>query len=81
MEHQDLYTRLETTHKEALISNKEKYPHIVAKIIRVLKYKEFYNDLTIEEVKTLCTYCNLNWNKIDLLFGEDIFKVRKNKLL
>ena len=77
----NLYNRLKPELKEKLLLNLKIYPSIIEKIIKALKYKDFYNELTIEEVKDLCTYCNLDWNKIDWKWGEDMFEVRQtNKI-
>ena len=68
-----LYDKLLPELKEILFVNEKKYPSVVQKVIRTLKYKDYYGDLTIEELKTICTFTNVDWQKVDWKFGEDLF--------
>ena len=72
---QTLYDRLKPEFKENLESNREKYEFSCNKIIRVLKYKTLYTDLTIEEIRSLTTWSDPRSQRddADWKFGNDLF--------
>ena len=72
---QTLYDRLKPEFKENLESNCETYEFSCNKIIRVLKYKTLYCDLTIDEVRSLTTWSDPrpHRNDTDWRYGEDYF--------
>ena len=74
----DLYSRLEPTLKKALKENRKKYKHSCDKVIIVLKSKNYFNDLTIEELKDICSWADVSNLRIDWQFGEGLFKTHKN---
>jgi len=70
---ENLYDKLLPKFKKILKHNQKKYPSAVRRIIATLKYKDYYGDLTIEELKTLCTFADVDWSRVDWKFGEDLF--------
>ena len=72
---QTLYDRLKPEFKENLESNCETYEISCNKIIRVLKYKTLYCDLTIDEVRSLITWSAPRPQRDDAdgKFGDDLF--------
>jgi len=74
----DLYSRLDPTLKKALKENRKKYKHSCDNVITVLKGKDYFSELTIEELKALCTWTETSGFKIDWQFGEGLFKEHKD---
>ena len=70
-----LYDRLKPEFKENLESNCESYEYSGNKIIRVLKYKTLYCDLTIDEVRSLIIWSDPRPQRDDAewKFGDDLF--------
>jgi hypothetical protein len=69
----NLYDKLLPELKQTLLLNQKKYPSVCKRIIATLKYKDYYGDLTIEELKNICTFTGVDWNKVEWKFGEDLF--------
>ena len=72
---QTLYDRLKPELKETLESNCESYEFSCNKIIRVLKYKTLYCELTIDEVRSLIIWSDPRPQRddADWKFGDDLF--------
>ena len=70
-----LYDRLKPEFKENLESNCETYEFSCNKIIRVLKYKTLYCELTIDEVRSLIIWSDPRPQRddTDWRYGEDYF--------
>ena len=70
-----LYDKLKPHIKDKLDSQAEKYTTI-AYIYDKLKTKNQYNELTIDEVKTIHTFTDLWYRDIDsldLIYGDHLF--------
>ena len=71
-----LYDRL---HPELVInlnSNKPEYADSVARVTKLLIDNKFYSDLTIGEVESISTFCEVNMSYVSMFmyrFGEQLF--------
>lgn len=77
----NLLQRLTPGVKDGLNINRPKYPDSIKRIESFLSDKVFYHDLTVEQVKTIFTFSNLESHRRsswDWRFGEDIFETEKD---
>ena len=71
-----LYDRL---HPELLInlnSNEPQYADSVARVTKLLIDNKYYSDLTIGEVDSITTFCEVNMSYVSMFmyrFGEHLF--------
>jgi hypothetical protein len=72
----NLLQRLKPNVIIGLANNKPKYFDVITKLEITLKNKIFYSDLSIEEIKSVLLFAdveNYNRSNWDWRFGEDIF--------
>ena len=76
----NLYERLLPEIKYNLKKNSINYSHSVKSIIAKLHVYKYYGEMTIDEVKTLITYSDIDhhkWDGYDWKWGEKLFKEDK----
>ena len=72
-----LYNKLKPEIKRRLHRNSNRYAISIESIIKSLKTKKYYNDLTIGEIKQLRAFGDIT--NTDILWGETMFN-NLNKL-
>jgi len=73
----NLYEKLLPEIKYNLKKNSVTYSHSVKSIIAKLHVYKYYGEMTIDEVKTLITYSDIDhhkWDGYDWKWGEKLFK-------
>ena len=75
-----LYQRLKPEVKAGLKSEGNKpYQYSIDIIVSILKSKQFYSDLTIDEVKNIIVFSEVEPDNIfDFQFGDFLFERGKN---
>jgi len=71
-----LYDQLKPELLVNLENNIEQYPESVARIKKILKSNSFYSELTIGEVESIVTFCNVDRAYVSMFmyrFGEHLF--------
>ena len=71
-----LYDRLQPKLLVNLNSNVPEYTDSVARVTKLLIDNKFYSDLTIGEVESIMTFCDVNMSYVTLFmyrFGEHLF--------
>ncbi len=71
----NLYEKLKTEHKANLLEEKRKYPTATRRIIKTLKNKYRYRDLTIEEAYDLRVFTNGSEHKVNV-WADDLFETK-----
>ena len=67
----NLYQKLKPEIKHRLHRNSTNYAISVAGVIKSLKSKEYYNELTIGEIKQIRAFCDVT--STDILWPETMF--------
>ena len=76
-----LYQRLKPKAKENLYDNSIKYECSTSKIVELLKCTEFYSDLTIDQVKNIIVFSDIEPKSIsDLTHGDFLFDASLNEV-
>lgn len=70
-----LYDKLKIEHKANLLEEKRKYPVATRQIIKTLKTKRRYRDLTIEEAYDLRVFVNGSEDVINV-WADDLFETK-----
>ena len=71
-----LYDRLQPKLLVNLNSNEPQYADSVARVTKLLIDNKFYSDLTIGEVESISTFCEVNMSYVSMFmyrFGEQLF--------
>ena len=71
-----LYDRLQPKLLVNLNSNAPEYADSVARVTKLLIDNKFYSDLTIGEIESITTFCEVNTSYVSLFmyrFGEHLF--------
>ena len=71
-----LYDRLKPELLVNLNSNEPEYADSVARVTKLLIDNKFYSDLTIGEVESISTFCEVNMSYVSMFmyrFGEQLF--------
>jgi hypothetical protein len=71
-----LYDRLQPELLVNLNSNEPQYADSVARVTKLLIDNKFYGDLTIGEIESITTFCEVNTSYVSLFmyrFGEHLF--------
>ena len=71
-----LYDRLQPELLVNLNSNEPEYTDSVARVTKLLINNKFYSDLTIGEVESITTFCEVNMSYVSMFmyrFGEHLF--------
>jgi len=71
-----LYDRLQPELLVNLNSNASEYADSVARVTKLLIDNKFYSDLTIGEVESISTFCEVNMSYVSMFmyrFGEHLF--------
>ena len=71
-----LYDRLQPELLVNLNSNKPEYADSVARVTKLLIDNKFYSDLTISEVESITTFCEVNMSYVSMFmyrFCEHLF--------
>ena len=71
-----LYDRLQPELLVNLNSNSSEYADSVARVTKLLIDNKFYSDLTIGEVESISTFCEVNMSYVSMFmyrFGEHLF--------
>lgn len=71
-----LYDRLQPELLVNLNSNEPQYADSVARVTKLLIDNKFYSDLTIGEIESITTFCEVNTSYVSLFmyrFGEHLF--------
>ena len=71
-----LYDRLKPELLVNLNSNEPEYADSVARVTKLLIDNKFYSDLTIGEVESITTFCEVNMSYVSMFmyrFGEQLF--------
>lgn len=76
----NLLQRLLPDVKDGFNTNRPKFSESIERIETFLSAKVFYHELTVEQVKTIFTFSDLESHRRsawDWRFGEDIFKAEE----
>lgn len=71
-----LYDRLQPKLLVNLNSNESQYADSVARVTKLLINNKFYSDLTISEVESIMTFCEVDNSYVSVFmyrFGEHLF--------
>ena len=71
-----LYDRLQPELSINLNSNEPQYADSVARVTKLLIDNKYYSDLTIGEVESITTFCEVNMSYVSMFmyrFGEHLF--------
>ena len=71
-----LYDRLQPELLINLNSNEPQYAESVARVTKLLIDNKYYSDLTIGEVESITTFCEVNMSYVSMFmyrFGEHLF--------
>ena len=71
-----LYDRLQPKLLVNLNSNAPEYADSVARVTKLLIDNKVYSDLTIDEIESITTFCEVNTSYVSLFmyrFGEHLF--------
>ena len=71
-----LYDRLQPELLINLNSNEPQYAESVARVTKLLIDNKYYSDLTIGEVDSITTFCEVNMSYVSMFmyrFGEHLF--------
>ena len=71
-----LYDRLKPELLVNINSNKPEYANSVARVTKLLIDNKFYSDLTMGEVESISTFCEVNMSYVSMFmyrFGEHLF--------
>ena len=71
-----LYDRLQPKLLVNLNSNEPQYADSVARVTKLLIDNKYYSDLTIGEVESITTFCEVNTSYVSMFmyrFGEHLF--------
>tara|TARA_B110000305_G_scaffold213859_1_gene250128 strand:+ start:517 stop:750 length:234 start_codon:yes stop_codon:yes gene_type:complete len=71
-----LYDRLQPKLLVNLNSNQSQYADSVARVTKILIDNKFYSDLTIGEVESIMTFCEVDNSYVSVFmyrFGEQLF--------
>jgi hypothetical protein len=71
-----LYDRLQPELLINLNSNEPQYADSVARVTKLLIDNKYYSDLTIGEVESITTFCEVNMSYVSVFmyrFGEHLF--------
>ena len=71
-----LYDRLQPKLLVNLNSNEPQYADSVARVTKLLIDNKVYSDLTIDEIESITTFCEVNTSYVSLFmyrFGEHLF--------
>ena len=71
-----LYDRLQPELLVNLNSNEPQYADSVARVTKLLIDNKYYSDLTIGEVESITTFCEVNTSYVSMFmyrFGEHLF--------
>ena len=71
-----LYDRLQPKLLVNLNSNVPEYADSVARVTKLLIDNKVYSDLTIDEIESITTFCEVNTSYVSLFmyrFGEQLF--------
>ena len=71
-----LYDRLQPELLVNLNSNEPQYADSVARVTKLLIDNKYYSDLTIGEVESITTFCEVNMSYVSMFmyrFGEHLF--------
>ena len=71
-----LYDRLQPELLINLNSNEPQYADSVARVTKLLIDNKYYSDLTIGEVESITTFCEVNMSYVSMFmyrFGEQLF--------
>ena len=71
-----LYDRLKPELLVNLNSNEPEYADSVARVTKLLIDNKYYSDLTIGEVESITTFCEVNMSYVSMFmyrFGEHLF--------
>ena len=71
-----LYDRLQPKLLVNLNSNATEYADSVARVTKLLIDNKYYSDLTIGEVESITTFCEVNMSYVSMFmyrFGEHLF--------
>ncbi len=71
-----LYDRLQPELLINLNSNEPQYADSVARVTKLLIDNKYYSDLTIGEVESITTFCEVNMSYVSMFmyrFGEHLF--------
>ena len=71
-----LYDRLQPELLINLNSNEPQYADSVARVTKLLIDNKYYSDLTIGEVDSITTFCDVNMSYVSMFmyrFGEHLF--------
>ena len=71
-----LYDRLQPELLVNLNSNAPEYADSVARVTKLLINNKYYSDLTIGEVESITTFCEVNMSYVSMFmyrFGEHLF--------
>ena len=71
-----LYDRLQPKLLVNLNSNEPQYADSVARVTKLLIDNKYYSDLTIGEVESITTFCEVNMSYVSMFmyrFGEHLF--------
>jgi len=71
-----LYDRLQPELLINLNSNEPQYADSVARVTKLLIDNKYYSDLTIGEVESITTFCEVNTSYVSMFmyrFGEHLF--------
>ena len=71
-----LYERLKPEIKKHLLENNRKYEYGPRQVIAELHRFDRYTDLTIDTVRSLCVYGDINewsWDNTDWKYGDKLF--------
>ena len=71
-----LYDRLQPELLINLNSNEPQYADSVARVTKLLIDNKYYSDLTISEVESITTFCEVNMSYVSMFmyrFGEHLF--------
>ena len=72
-----LYDKLKPHIKDKLKSNAEEFSVSINSIFNVLKQKESYTELTIDEIRTICTFGDVwyfDLTQRDIIWGDWLTK-------
>jgi len=72
-----LYDKLKPHIKDKLKSNAEEFSVSISSLFNVLKQKERYSDLTIDEIRTICTFGDVFYYDLtqkDIIWGDWLTK-------
>jgi len=72
-----LYDKLKPHIKDKLKSNAEEFSVSINSIFNVLKQKESYTELTIDEIRTICTFGDVYYFDLtqrDIIWGDWLTK-------